>query len=166
MADNPAYVQLRAENFTSAENGYEEPEPDVDEEGGELEDELLALFYRRFKCVKPSNSANPPYSYVKNGSQAGDGRPTLRETYDGRLAGGLPITDSDGDLVEIGPDSGPIRRYLLLHLPTAVGNVVQGDSFSLDLVFEAEQVRNNDAPFGGSGDAGPLVIDDQTASPP
>jgi hypothetical protein len=37
--------------------------------------------------------------------------------------------------------------YLLLEIPKEVGNEIQSDSVGLDLVFEAEQIRNNSNPF-------------------
>jgi len=68
--------------------------------------------------------------------------------------GGYVIKDDNGDPLVIGSDDGQdpnvpdlYRFYLLLELPFEVGNVVQGDSVSFDLVFKTEQVRNNDTPF-------------------
>jgi predicted ribosomally synthesized peptide with SipW-like signal peptide len=146
VESNPAFVQLTAENLESSENGIEEPEPDIGESGGELEDEMLALLYRSFKGVQPSNNANPPYSYLKNSSRITSPDSTVRTTYE-LLGNGYTLSTAAGPLVEVGSGENAVRRYLLLHLPASVGNVVQGDSFSLDLVFRAEQVRNNATPF-------------------
>ena len=71
------------------------------------------------------------------------------------FSGGYVIRDDNGDILAIGSDAagdneGVADTYefcLLLELPYEVDNVVQGDSISFDLVFETEQVRNNDAPF-------------------
>jgi len=145
VGDNPAYVQIRTVNLESSENGFEEPEPDIGEDGGELEDEMLALFYRTFKGVQPGNSANPPYSYLRNNSRVTPGDSSVRDTYD-MFSNGFALSDENGP-VEVGSGEDAVRRYLLLHLPADVGNVVQGDSFSLDVIFTAEQVRNNDTPF-------------------
>jgi predicted ribosomally synthesized peptide with SipW-like signal peptide len=69
--------------------------------------------------------------------------------------GGYVIKDDNGVPLEIGSDSegesedvaDTYEFCLLLELPYAVGNEVQGDSLSFDLVFKTEQVRNNDSPF-------------------
>lgn len=65
--------------------------------------------------------------------------------------GGYIIKDDSGDPLVIGDGTGDnpdvYRFYLLLELPFAVGNVIQGDDLSFDLVVKTEQVRNNDTPF-------------------
>jgi len=68
--------------------------------------------------------------------------------------GGYVIKDDSGDPMVVGSDDGSDSdapdRYefcLLIELPYEVGNVVQGDGVSFDLVFKTEQVRNNDTPF-------------------
>jgi len=68
--------------------------------------------------------------------------------------GGYIIKDNSGDPLVIGSDDGSdpnapdtYEFCLLIELPYAVGNVVQGDGVSFDLVFKTEQVRNNDTPF-------------------
>jgi len=69
--------------------------------------------------------------------------------------GGYVIKDDNGDILTIGSDAAgddetvadTYEFCLLLELPYAVGNEVQGDSISFDLVFKTEQVRNNDSPF-------------------
>jgi predicted ribosomally synthesized peptide with SipW-like signal peptide len=68
--------------------------------------------------------------------------------------GGYVVKDDNGDILVVGSDDGsdpavPDRYvfYLLVELPYAVGNVVQGDTLGFDLVFKTEQVRNNETPF-------------------
>jgi len=68
--------------------------------------------------------------------------------------GGYVIRDANGDPLPIGSDDGEVeaaadlyRFCLLLEIPYAVGNEIQGDGISFDLVFKTEQVRNNDTPF-------------------
>ena len=73
--------------------------------------------------------------------------------------GGYVIKDDAGVPIEIGSDSegesedvaDTYEFCLLLELPYAVGNEVQGDTLSFDLVFKTEQVRNNDSPFNHNG---------------
>lgn len=77
---------------------------------------------------------------------------------DGILAaenGGYVIKDENGDPMVVGYDTegetedvpDVYEFCLLLELPYAVGNEVQGDGISFDLAFKTEQVRNNDTPF-------------------
>lgn len=72
---------------------------------------------------------------------------------------GIEFRDQNGDLEEIGPD-GQDCVYIRISIPKSAGNVIQGDSVSADLVFQAAQVRNNTAnpfsPFDTSGS--PLVV--------
>jgi len=63
-------------------------------------------------------------------------------------------------------DRDKVTHFIEFELPLDVGNEVQGDSVSFDLAFQAEQVRNNDDPFGTSGSTATLSIPDQTANPP
>jgi predicted ribosomally synthesized peptide with SipW-like signal peptide len=72
-------------------------------------------------------------------------------------SGGFIARNNDGSYAVVGngdPDASgdepdAYRFYLLFEIPTAVGNVIQGDTVSFDLVFETEQVRNNPIPFDG-----------------
>jgi len=71
--------------------------------------------------------------------------------------GGYVVRDDSGSILAIGSDVGEDENTadvyefcLLLELPYAVGNEVQGDSISFDLVFKTEQVRNNDDPFNNT----------------
>jgi predicted ribosomally synthesized peptide with SipW-like signal peptide len=91
----------------------------------------------------------------------GDQHHTTAREADAILAaanGGYVIKDDNGDPLAIGSDDGQdpdvedlYRFYLLLEIPDEVGNVIQGDGLSFDLVFKTEQVRNNDTPFENDG---------------
>ncbi|MFB6082654.1 MAG: TasA family protein [Halorientalis sp.] len=73
----------------------------------------------------------------------------------GVLSGGYVVKDDTGDPMMVGSDAtgedetvtDTYEFCLLLELPYEVGNVIQGDGISFDLVFETEQARNNDTPF-------------------
>jgi predicted ribosomally synthesized peptide with SipW-like signal peptide len=84
---------------------------------------------------------------------------TVFDTY----ATGVTLGGSDEPIV-VGSGDDAVTFYLLLEIPVEVGNEIQGDSLAFDLVFEAEQARNNGDPV--DTDPGPLVIDDQTAGAP
>lgn len=71
-----------------------------------------------------------------------------------------------GDNSETNVDREQVTHFIRFDLPVSVGNEVQGDSFSFDLRFQAEQVRNNDDPFDTSGPTATLEIPNQTANPP
>jgi predicted ribosomally synthesized peptide with SipW-like signal peptide len=75
-----------------------------------------------------------------------------------------------GDPTRIGDngnaDRDKVTHFIEFELPIDVGNEVMGDSVSFDLEFQAEQVRNNDDPFGTTVSGGPVVIPDQTANAP
>ena len=80
----------------------------------------------------------------------------LRQAHN-TFSDGVVIKNSNGTPMPVGTDEDvdgpaadfdPAVFYLLLEIPRAVGNEIQSDSVALDLVFESEQVRNNDDPFG------------------
>jgi len=68
------------------------------------------------------------------------------------LENGYLIKDDNGDLLPINDQAneGVYSFCLLLEIPFQVGNVIQGDSISFDLVFETEQVRHNEDPFNNT----------------
>ncbi len=162
---NPGYVQLTTAGLESSENGYTEPEPEESSPSeGELADKLIAELYGQLKGIQPSNSANRPYSYVRNDSlHPALSRPsTVQDTVDA-LSGGTVLPDENGDPAVVGSGGDAETCCLVLHLPRDVGNVVQSDGFSIDLAFHAEQARNNEAPFadddGGGGGTTPQSVD-------
>ena len=85
-------------------------------------------------------------SNINNGIASGDGilvgspAEVGSTDYD---PGSSLLTDPDDD------DEGELVFYLLLELPSEVGNEIQGDAVKGNLRFSAEQVRNNDDPRSG-----------------
>jgi len=150
VSDNPGYVQVSTANLESYENGYEEPEPEVSEDEGELENHMLALVYGSLSGagVAPNNDANPPKSYLNNSSldSTTPSDSTVQDTYNVYNTGVL-LRNENGDPLEVGSGDHAATWYLLLELPSETGNVVQGDGFKFDLKFHAEQARHNDNPF-------------------
>ncbi|WP_254838363.1 SipW-dependent-type signal peptide-containing protein [Natronomonas marina] len=96
--------------------------------------------------------------YVYRGQEGASGSPP-----GGHADSGPPtrIGDPTGSNV----DRGKVTHFIEFELPLGVGNEVMGDSVSFDLAFQAEQVRNNDDPFGAAGGQS-VVIPDQTANAP
>jgi predicted ribosomally synthesized peptide with SipW-like signal peptide len=80
--------------------------------------------------------------------------PTVNE-FGNFLSSGQLVKKNDGTPFFVTNDGsdfgdGAARFCLLLEIPAAVGNEIQGDSLRFDLVFETEQVRNNPTPFDGN----------------
>lgn len=147
---NPGYVQLSADDVAQYENGQTEPEALVDDSAGgslglpldgsnhgELQDELLVEVYDEYD---PKSAGAPPRSYLSGKTERLSG--TAKEVFD-RLATGAYLGGRSSP-VEVGPENSPIKRYLLLELPKDVGNEVQSDALTFDLVFESEQTRHNE----------------------
>lgn len=174
IGDNPGYVQIRTENLESSENGYEEPEPmnnstfggdlndpGVEDGAGELQDKILATVWQNFDGDSRSDLIGlDDTTNVDGGTQSESWDPsrdeggevdedthytTLQEAYD-TYNTGVTISDEEGDPVSVGTGEEAAEFCLLLEIPEEVGNEIQGDSLSFDLVFNAEQSRNNDDP--------------------
>jgi predicted ribosomally synthesized peptide with SipW-like signal peptide len=170
IGENPGYVQVSTANLSSSENGFEEPEPeDGNSEGeGELDDAILATVWESFS----SGSGRSGLSGLDDTTNVGGGSQseswnssrdeggvvdddthytTLQEAYD-TYSTGVTLMNSDGMPMEIGDDGDEFNPEfcLLLEIPSEVGNEIQGDSLSFDLVFDAEQSRNNGDPFAGN----------------
>ena len=157
VEDNPGYVRVSAENFVRYENGQTEPEIAVEGDdgnaggslgmpldgqgAGELQNELLAEIYGSYD---ETSSSNPPRSYLSQGDPSLSG--TAEMTVDQFASGVVLGSHSSPTRVGSGPDAA--EQYLLLYLPESVDNRVQSDAIAFDLVFETEQARNNDDPFG------------------
>lgn len=146
---NPGYVQISADDFAQYENGQTEPEAGVDDSAGgslglpldglgqgELQDELLVEVYDEYDS---QNGGSPPRSYLsgKNEQLSGTAKEVFERLADGSFLGGRSTP------TEVGPANSPVKQYFLMELPTAVGNEVQSDAVTFDLVFETEQARNN-----------------------
>jgi predicted ribosomally synthesized peptide with SipW-like signal peptide len=150
IEDNPGFLRISAENFAQYENGQPDPEVMVDDSSGgsvglpfdgrgegELQDALQVALYDQYT---PSNSSNPPRSYLNGQPEGVSG--TAREVFD-RFADGV-VVGGRAAPTEVGPNNSPVTRYLLLELPEDVGNEVQTDSVAFDLVFRVEQSRHNE----------------------
>ncbi|WP_254824346.1 SipW-dependent-type signal peptide-containing protein [Haloglomus halophilum] len=119
-----------------------------------------------------SSPVNKPYAAVSQDDfEASDYGQTVESDMDyptlnelgSFLSGGQLIRNDDGTPFQVGYDDGTgdpavgdgkASFCLLLEIPAAVGNEIQGDSVTFDLVFETEQVRNNPSPFDGDPNNG------------
>ena len=162
VEDNPMYVALTGQNVSESGGVTTEPEPTPD--NGELGENLeITLGYDDDRTSLHDNTiegnitADPGFSDVpgdqflgdvgggllyrgRNGADPGSGEP-------GGHAGsaGAP-TRIGGDVNDSNVDREKVTHFIEICLPESVGNVVQGDSLSFDLVWSAEQVRNNAEP--------------------
>ncbi|ELZ51803.1 hypothetical protein C464_00369 [Halorubrum coriense DSM 10284] len=174
VGDNPGYVQVRTENFT--ETGGANPEPEQAVEGdadndADLGEFLLASVWQSYdesgdktglSVLDPvfnnapdatANASGITYSAPDvDGVASPDAHYTNAREADAQLNAGYLIKDNNGDLLAINDaaNEGVYSFCLLLEIPFQVGNVIQGDTLSFDLVFETEQVRHNDDPFNNS----------------
>jgi predicted ribosomally synthesized peptide with SipW-like signal peptide len=174
VKQNPGCVTVFTENFTNRENGQSEPEGESDETGGdpgdgegELQDRMLATLWQSYDGPTDGSdggvrsdlsgidpTTNSASTSVVDGSwqdPAVDG--SVGESVDYTSVQEVHDTYGTEDGVTLGAPAeggGPgvafneRRFYLLLELPSEVGNEVQSDSFSFDLGFSAVQARNND----------------------
>jgi predicted ribosomally synthesized peptide with SipW-like signal peptide len=189
IEDNPGYVLVQANNLESDENGFEEPEPSDSNSEGELDDKLLTTVWDDYDdsgnrsglstldivtnnaASSFPDSASTSHSWASGRSEGGKVNSdihytTLKETYDNWFDDGFLLGPGPGsDASKIGGPANDQESkvvYLLLEVPDTVGNEIQGDSVSFDLVFETEQVRNNDDPFGTAYPNDPWLADAQT----
>ena len=153
VAENPAYIQTTTANLETSENGYTEPEPTDgdaendpnDEDGaGELQDFMIAEIYENHV----DSDSDDPRDHVENLDPITPEGSTVQETYDAFSEGA--IMGGSEDPMEVGSGEDGAGWCLLLWIPEEVENRIQGDSFSFDLIFNAEQVRNNDNPFNST----------------
>jgi predicted ribosomally synthesized peptide with SipW-like signal peptide len=190
IEENPGYVQISTSNFVDNENGVNDPEEGAMGENGmeggsdtdgELDDKLLATAWDSATVQQsdissrdelqglqyPTNAEGddkPSHSYDSSRSEGGEVSTDIEYTSVAEafsnFQNGVVVSNSAGDPVGVGP-SGTVF-YLLLEIPTSVGNEIQSDSVGLDLTFETEQVRNNDDPFGTAYPNDPWLADAQT----
>lgn len=175
---NPGYLLVRTEDF--AESGGANPEPEQGAEGdadndADLGEFLLTTVWQGYdesgmksglSTLDPlfnlaSDDLNIDYQEPFNldggvdtdtdGDFDGDdlAHYTNAREANGILENGYIVKDNSGDPFVVTPQDG-YSFCLLLELPEDVGNVIQGDGLSFDLVFETEQVRNNPDPFNNS----------------
>lgn len=187
VENNPMFVSLQATNATDNENTPNpEPEPspgsDTGNDGltgaGDLDNELqVTLGYDSVRSSLHDNTLEgsiTPESGFSGGTSATLFVEALQTgfAYRGRngASGSPPGGHADsGDLTRIGGnatdsnvDREQVTHFVKFELPKSVGNQVQGDSFQWDLLWEAEQVRNNTNPLAGGNST--LVVNSQTAS--
>ena len=175
VGDNPGYVQVRTENFTEAGGANPEPEQEVEgdaDNDADLGEFLLTSVWQNYDDTTGDKSGlsflDPVFNNAPNatanasgitymapdvgGVASADAHYTNAREADAQLSAGYLIKDNNGDPLAINDadNEGVYSFCLLLEIPFEVGNVIQGDSISFDLVFEAEQVRHNDDPFNNS----------------
>lgn len=171
VGDNPGYVQVRTEEFV--ENGGANPEPEQDVEGdtdndADLGEFLLTTVWQNYDETSGDKTGlstlDPVFNNASDDLNISYGSPDVDGVVDGVthytnareangvLENGYLIKDDNGDLLPINDQAneGVYSFCLLLEIPFQVGNVIQGDSISFDLVFETEQVRHNEDPFNNT----------------
>ena len=171
VGDNPGYVQVRTEEFV--ENGGANPEPEQDVEGdtdndADLGEFLLTTVWQNYDETSGDKTGlstlDPVFNNASDDLNISYGSPDVDGVVDGVthytnareangvLENGYLIKDDNGDLLPINDEAneGVYSFCLLLEIPFQVGNVIQGDSISFDLVFETEQVRHNEDPFNNT----------------
>ena len=171
VGDNPGYVQVRTEEFV--ENGGSNPEPEQDVEGdtdndADLGEFLLTTVWQNYDETSGDKTGlstlDPVFNNASDDLTISYGSPDVGGVVDGVthytnareangvLENGYLIKDDNGDLLPINDQAneGVYSFCLLLEIPFQVGNVIQGDSISFDLVFETEQVRHNEDPFNNT----------------
>lgn len=171
VGDNPGYVQVRTEEFV--ENGGANPEPEQDVEGdtdndADLGEFLLTTVWQNYDETSGDKTGlstlDPVFNNASDDLNISYGSPDVDGVVDGVthytnareangvLENGYLIKDDNGDLLPINDQAneGVYSFCLLLEIPFQVGNVIQGDSISFDLVFETEQVRHNEVPFNNT----------------
>jgi predicted ribosomally synthesized peptide with SipW-like signal peptide len=177
VGDNPGYVKVSTQEFS--ESGGENPEPEQSAEGdtdndADLGEFLLTTVWQNFDSAGDSkgdlSNLDPVFNLNSNDVELSGGYQPPTDL-DGVVDGDVHYTnareadtaldnyiikDANGDPLPVNDteSEGVYSFCLLLELPFEVGNVIQGDSLSFDLVFETEQVRNNDDPFNNTVPAG------------
>ncbi len=170
VGDNPGYVQVCTENFAEAGGANPEPEQEAEDDtdnDADLGEFLLTTIWQGYDggtggAKSDLNVLDPVFNNNSDIIPLAYGEPDLDGVVDpdqhhttAREAnaildvnnGGYIVKDDNGDIVPIGSEDDVYEFCLLIELPYQVGNVVQGDSVSFDLVFKTEQVRNNETPF-------------------
>ncbi|MEF8773054.1 vWA domain-containing protein [Halodesulfurarchaeum sp.] len=180
---NPAYLWLCGEITANSENGYTEPEPETAANGdlndpgvmdgaGELAESIeVTVSY----CDLDDDIADDGDDDDANDGFDPSDVTSVAKVWTGTFAelmtairNGVPL-DGGGAVPGdagfhapgnqacfVGSASEMANPCLCLewHVPTEVGNEIQGDSLSFDLEFHAEQCRNNDGthnPCAGDG---------------
>jgi predicted ribosomally synthesized peptide with SipW-like signal peptide len=167
VQDNPMYVAVTGDDVSQSGGASTEPELDVDPDnsGDLLENLEISFGYDTNRSSLHDNSLEgsitpDPGSSTYTGPQFTNNA-TGGFLYRGRNGpmGSPPGGHGDGsaDPTRIGDssmsltDRDKVTHFIKICIPTDVGNEIQGDTLSFDLVWNAEQVRNNPAP--GNSDA-------------
>ncbi|MEZ3145310.1 SipW-dependent-type signal peptide-containing protein [Halobaculum sp. MBLA0143] len=178
VLDNPGYVQVSTEEF--AEAGGANPEPEQAAEGdtnnsADLGQFLLSTVWQDYAGPVDGSAGgtrtdltnlDPVFNNASDllglqyaqpdtgGVVDSDQHHTTAREANAILDtanGGYIVRDDQGVPVAVGGvDGEPYVFYLLLEIPYEVGNEIQGDSLSFDLVFDTEQRRNNTDPFNNT----------------
>lgn len=136
IEDNPGWVCAAVNNVKNFENGCNDPEKKKDQtcdnpgkNQGELQDNLHLTIWRDYDCENDFDGDD--YYIVKDARIPDQG-------------GQWSIADST---TKNGPLPGKIKVCLGVawKVPNAVSNVIQGDSLSGDIIFNAVQSKNNDS---------------------
>ncbi|MFC5366392.1 SipW-dependent-type signal peptide-containing protein [Salinirubrum litoreum] len=153
---NPAYVRTTASNVADPENDITEPEGDDDSSGNDYgtKDDGIDLEQSSpgdNDGISGDGELDNAIEVTVGGgydSQAGEIDPSIS-----RLSGSLnkvlnDLTDGGIDFRGGSSFTGVACYYAKFEIPDGVGNIIQGDSVSFDLEFEAAQARNNSSnPF-------------------
>jgi hypothetical protein len=183
------------EDGTGAGNGSDAVGDGSDDDAGDLDNELLVTFgYDDAQVGTPGNvdgtlddtdgSGDPKITPDPGLGLDGSSSATATSFIDTLQGSGLtyrnqasgtadpPGGHGDGLATRIGGDANAsnvdreqVTHFIKFELPVNVGNEVQGDSFSFDLGFATEQVRNNDDPFGTGSTTTINIPDEQTIDP-
>jgi predicted ribosomally synthesized peptide with SipW-like signal peptide len=148
IVDNPSYMWACGD-LSQAENGFTEPEAEVDTTP-DLGDLAESIDARLVYCEEDQNGD------IVEGAEIAAG--TMVDIF-AALAGGVPFdgagsagildpgtqTPYDDEVVvdDVELITGPCV-CLFWEIPTAVGNVIQSDSMTMDFEFHAVQSRHND----------------------
>lgn len=166
---NPGYVQITSVDEDYSNHEGENPESETDTASpGDLGGALLTTVWESTESTagdgRETLQTLDETTDLNDSWQSGYETPdldgvtpggahytTLDEAHD-EFLDGVVLSDVSGTPFEIGSvsDGSDLHYYQLFELPPGVGNDVQGDSVTFTLQFDAEQVRNNDAPFNSS----------------
>jgi predicted ribosomally synthesized peptide with SipW-like signal peptide len=167
VQDNPMYVALTGDDVDESGGASTEPELDVDpDNSGDLADNLEITFGYDSDRSSLHDSTLEGTITADAGSSTYTGTQFLTSAGNGFLyrgrngsGGSPPGGHGDGSAAptRIGDpshaltDRDKVTHFIEICLPTDVGNEVQGDILEFDLVWNAEQARNNADP--GNSDA-------------
>lgn len=175
ITENPGYLLVRTENFTEGPGVTTEPEPTPDE--GELGEYLLTTVWQEWDEQVGDKAGlstlDPLFNLASDDLGIAYGEPinidggvdtdgdgdfdgddlahyTNAREADAILSEGYVVKDNTGAPMVVADGEGAYSFCLLLEIPAAVGNDIQGDTLGFDLLFETEQVRHNEDPFNAT----------------